>query len=63
MLVTAALLPADVGTEPDRGILRLRCYGNQTRSEIGAQLGISQLHVSRLLAAALTKLRVGLAED
>jgi RNA polymerase sigma-B factor len=47
----------------EQRILQLRFYGNQTQSEIGAQLGISQMHVSRLLAAALKKLRVGLAED
>ncbi|GIF42333.1 SigB/SigF/SigG family RNA polymerase sigma factor [Actinoplanes xinjiangensis] len=43
-----------------RRIVTLRFYGNQTQSQIGAQLGISQMHVSRLLARALTELRTDL---
>ena len=35
----------------------MRFYGNMSQAEIGAQLGISQMHVSRLLAAALSYLR------
>jgi RNA polymerase sigma-B factor len=38
-------------------ILALRFYGNMTQAEIGERLGISQMHVSRLLDAALTRLR------
>jgi RNA polymerase sigma-B factor len=33
-----------------------------TQSEIGEQLGISQMHVSRLLAGALSYLRAHLTE-
>ena len=40
-----------------RRIVTLRFYGNQTRSQIAAQLGISQMHVSRLPARALAVLR------
>ena len=40
-----------------RRIVTLRFYGNQTQSQIAAQLGISQMHVSRQLARALTILR------
>jgi RNA polymerase sigma-B factor len=43
--------------ERERRILQLRFYGNQTQSQIAAQLGISQMHVSRLLARTLTRLR------
>jgi RNA polymerase sigma-B factor len=43
--------------ERERRILQLRFYGNQTQSQIAAQLGISQMHVSRLLAGALSYLR------
>lgn len=43
--------------EPDRQLLLMRFYGNMTQSEIGDQLGISQMHVSRLLAHALGYLR------
>jgi RNA polymerase sigma-B factor len=44
---------------PDREqhILLLRFYGNLTQAEIGERLGISQMHVSRLLARALSHLR------
>ena len=38
-------------------ILAMRFYGNMTQAEIGERLGISQMHVSRLLEAALTRLR------
>src|SRR5262252_5012969 len=38
-------------------ILAMRFYGNMTQAEIGGRLGISQMHVSRLLDAALTRLR------
>ncbi|MFB9363804.1 sigma factor-like helix-turn-helix DNA-binding protein, partial [Actinoplanes nipponensis] len=34
-----------------------RFYGNLTQSQIADQVGISQMHVSRLLTRALTKLR------
>jgi RNA polymerase sigma-B factor len=37
--------------------LNLRFYGNLTQAEIGQRLGISQMHVSRLLTRALTYLR------
>jgi predicted DNA-binding protein (UPF0251 family) len=35
----------------------MRFYGNMTQTEIGEKLGISQMHVSRLLAGALDYLR------
>lgn len=44
---------------PDREqrLLMLRFYGNMTQAEIGEDLGMSQMHVSRLLAHALGYLR------
>jgi RNA polymerase sigma-B factor len=44
---------------PDRlqQIVLMRFYGNMTQAEIGRQLHISQMHVSRLLADALGYLR------
>ncbi|WP_030377534.1 MULTISPECIES: RNA polymerase sigma factor SigF [unclassified Streptomyces] len=45
----------------DRKILSLRFVANMTQSEIGEELGISQMHVSRLLARTLVRLRKGLA--
>lgn len=44
----------------DRQILSLRFVGNMTQSEIGDELGISQMHVSRLLSRTLGRLRRGL---
>jgi RNA polymerase sigma-B factor len=43
--------------EREQRILVMRFYGNLTQQEIGAKLGISQMHVSRLLARALAHLR------
>lgn len=44
----------------EKRILLLRFFGNQTQSQIAAELGISQMHVSRLLARTLSQLRTGL---
>lgn len=41
----------------------LRFFGNQTQTQIAAQVGLSQMHVSRLLARALVTLRGHLADD
>jgi RNA polymerase sigma-B factor len=34
-----------------------------TQSQIAEEIGISQMHVSRLLARTLTELRTGLLKD
>jgi RNA polymerase sigma-B factor len=47
----------------EQRILVLRFYGNMTQDEIARRLGISQMHVSRLLARALAKLRDRLLND
>ncbi len=47
----------------DRKILSLRFVANMTQSEIGEELGISQMHVSRLLSRTLTRLRKALTLD
>ena len=44
----------------DRKILSLRFVAGMTQSEIGEELGISQMHVSRLLSRTLIRLRKGL---
>ncbi|CAM5728412.1 RNA polymerase sigma factor SigF [Streptomyces hirsutus] len=44
----------------DRKILSLRFVACMTQSEIGEELGISQMHVSRLLSRTLVRLRKGL---
>ncbi|MGI5240837.1 SigB/SigF/SigG family RNA polymerase sigma factor [Dactylosporangium sp. CA-139066] len=41
----------------EQRILSLRFYGNHTQSEIAQQVGLSQMHVSRLLAHSLAFLR------
>jgi RNA polymerase sigma-B factor len=43
--------------EREQRILVMRFYGNLTQAEIGMRLGISQMHVSRLLTRALGHLR------
>lgn len=45
--------------ERERTILYLRFFEEKTQSEIAGHLGISQMHVSRLLAKTLSQLREG----
>src|SRR5215207_2541210 len=47
--------------ERERRILQLRFFSELTQSEIGRELGISQMHVSRLLSRTLASLRRNLA--
>ena len=49
--------------EREQRILNLRFYGNLTQAEIGQRLGISQMHVSRLLTRALAYLRHQLTSE
>jgi RNA polymerase sigma-B factor len=49
--------------EREQRILVMRFYGNLTQTEIGARLGISQMHVSRLMARALAHLRSKLLDS
>ncbi|MFE6163779.1 RNA polymerase sigma factor SigF [Streptomyces sp. NPDC056486] len=44
----------------ERRILELRFGQEMTQSQIGAELGVSQMHISRLLTGTLTKLRSGM---
>ncbi|MEU6002696.1 SigB/SigF/SigG family RNA polymerase sigma factor [Streptomyces sp. NPDC047197] len=46
--------------ERERRIIEMRFGQEMTQAEIGAALGISQMHVSRLLSATLASLRLGL---
>ena len=46
--------------ERDRLVLHLRFVEDLTQSEIAERIGVSQMHVSRLIRAALTKLRSGI---
>nr|WP_162469867.1 RNA polymerase sigma factor SigF [Streptomyces adustus] len=59
-----SLKPLIAGLPPrDRHILSLRFVANMTQSEIGEELGISQMHVSRLLSRTLVRLRKGLTAE
>ncbi|MGW7488243.1 SigB/SigF/SigG family RNA polymerase sigma factor [Streptomyces sp. NPDC054786] len=49
--------------ERERTLLELRFGAEMTQSEIGKKLGLSQMHVSRLLARACATLRAGLLAD
>jgi RNA polymerase sigma-B factor len=44
----------------ERRILTMRFFGDMTQSQIANELGISQMHVSRLLSQTLMKLRTAL---
>ncbi|MFF8280603.1 RNA polymerase sigma factor SigF [Streptomyces sp. NPDC015346] len=47
----------------ERQIIMLRFFANMTQSQIGEEVGISQMHVSRLLTRTLAQLRQGLIDD
>ena len=47
----------------ERRILALRFFHGMTQSQIAEEVGISQMHVSRLLARSLTTLREGLRDE
>lgn len=43
--------------ERERRIVELRFFGEMSQSDIAAEVGVSQMHVSRLLRAALDRMR------
>jgi RNA polymerase sigma-B factor len=43
--------------EREQTVLRLRFFGNMTQTQIAARVGISQMHVSRLLSQSLATMR------
>jgi RNA polymerase sigma-B factor len=60
-----ALLAPALATLPAReqSILRMRFVEGLTQSEIAATVGVSQMHVSRLLAASLKELRLRIGQQ
>jgi RNA polymerase sigma-B factor len=46
----------------EKRILLLRFFRNKTQSEIADEIGVSQMHVSRLLSRTLDQLRTSLEE-
>ncbi|HLM94808.1 MAG TPA: SigB/SigF/SigG family RNA polymerase sigma factor, partial [Acidimicrobiales bacterium] len=59
-----ALLGPALATLPPReqSILRMRFVDGLTQSEIAVAVGVSQMHVSRLLSSSLEKLREGIEQ-
>ena len=53
----------EVLTGRERVIIYLRFYESVSQTEIAKRLNVSQMHVSRLQAKALEKLRASLAEQ
>lgn len=49
--------------ERERTVLLLRFFGGMTQTEIAERVGISQMHVSRLLSRTLAQLRTELEGD
>lgn len=54
-----APLIAELG-ERERRIIHMRFVEERTQAEIGRELGISQMHVSRLISRMVQRLRTGL---
>ena len=50
-------------SERDRKVLHLRFVEDMTQSEIAEQVGVSQMHVSRILRATIEKLRQQMPEE
>jgi RNA polymerase sigma-B factor len=50
-------------SEREREVLRLRFAEDLTQSEIGARVGVSQMHVSRLIRQAISQLRAEAVDD
>jgi RNA polymerase sigma-B factor len=46
--------------ERERTVIALRFFRNMTQTQIAERIGVSQMHVSRLLARTLMKLREGM---
>jgi RNA polymerase sigma-B factor len=47
----------------ERQIIGLHFYADMTQSQIAAQIGVSQMHVSRLLARSLARLQATARTD
>ena len=50
-------------SEREREVLRLRFEEDLTQSEIGERVGVSQMHVSRLIRQSIARLRIAAADD
>ncbi len=50
-------------SDREREVLRLRFEEDLTQSEIGERVGVSQMHVSRLIRQSIARLRIAAEED
>jgi len=50
-------------TDRERRIITMTFFDGMAQSQIAAELGISQVHVSRLLARSLARLREGMGDE
>jgi RNA polymerase sigma-B factor len=53
----------DALPERERAILTMRFFGEMTQTQIAQRIGISQMHVSRILARTLKQLRTALIAE
>jgi RNA polymerase sigma-B factor len=59
----SSIAPAVAELSPrDRRVLYLRFFRDLTQSEIAEDVGVSQMHVSRILTQTLEKLRRGASD-
>ncbi len=62
--IRESLKPLLEGLDPrEKRILLLRFFKNMTQSQIAEEIGVSQMHVSRLLTKTLKQLRTSLEQD
>lgn len=47
----------------ERRIVQMRFGAEMTQAQIGAELGVSQMHVSRLLSRIVKRLREGMSVE
>jgi RNA polymerase sigma-B factor len=59
---TLRVLLADLPAREQR-VIRMRFYADMTQAQIAAEIGMSQMYVSRLLSRTLTQLRDGMFTD
>ncbi|WP_310526243.1 RNA polymerase sigma factor SigF [Nocardioides sp.] len=62
--IRESIKPLLEGLDPrEKRILLLRFFKNMTQSQIAEEIGVSQMHVSRLLTKTLTQLRTSLEQE
>jgi RNA polymerase sigma-B factor len=62
--IRESLKPLLDALEPrEKKILLLRFFRNKTQTEIAQEIGVSQMHVSRLLTRTLDQLRTSLEQS